>query len=129
MNAKVLIVAIVALGVIAFGWVAYRGFSGPPVITIVNDSTVLLSDIRIRGDGWSHDFPGVDPGAIVDAIATPRGESGVEITFIAGGERIARDDLAYIEREGGYCVTITVSEGMEISVQTEIHCFSWRRAV
>ncbi len=130
MTTKILITTIATLGIIAIAlWLAICGFLGHPTITVINDSPLALSDIVIRGQGWSHDLPDINPGASAAVIVKPSGECGLEIAFSADGNRFTKSDLAYIERNGGYCVTITVSDDMEITSETKLTCFSWRRCL
>ncbi len=130
MTTKILTAAIATLGIIAIGfWLVAQGFLGHPTITIVNDSPSALSDIVIRGEGWSRELSDISPGASAAVVVKPNGESGLEIAFSADGKRFTKNDLAYIERNGGYCVAITICDDMEITSETKLTCFSWRRCL
>jgi hypothetical protein len=85
-----------------------------PVITIRNDSPVILHNISLIGTGFTETIPSLQPGKVISVTVRPHGESGLEIQFDSPQGRITKGDLAYIEASGGYKVTITVNEKFEV---------------
>ena len=105
-----------------------RGYFGPPVITVVNDSGSKMSSPVLKGDGFLVALPDVVPGGSVTTIVHPSGESGLQIDFQLEGRLLTTDNLTYIESRGGYVTTVTVQRGGQIECQTRLG-FSWKRAI
>jgi hypothetical protein len=59
----------------------WRGYSGPPVITVVNDSGSPLTNVTLEGNGFSQSLPDIVPGGSVTTIVHPRGESSFKVAF------------------------------------------------
>jgi hypothetical protein len=91
-----------------------------PVITIRNDSPVVINHISLIGTGFTETIPSLEPGKVISVTVRPRGESGLEIQFDSPQGRITKGDLAYIEASGSYKVTITVNEKFEIISKSEL---------
>ena len=105
-----------------------RGYFGPPVITVVNDSGSKITSLVLEGDGFSATLPDVGPGDAVTTIVHPSGESSLKINFQHGGRVVTKDDLVYIESDGGYVTIITVQWGGQVKCQSGFG-FSWKRAI
>lgn len=109
-------------------WLANRCFTGLPEVTVINNSSVKLSNVVIQCNGRPHTFLDIDPGTSVSTIMEARGESGLKIDFDANDVHYSQDDLAYIESHGGYCVTLVINDSMKVDTQ-ENFCFSLKRAI
>lgn len=105
-----------------------RGYYGPPVITVVNDSGSKITNVVLEGHGFSVTLPDVDSGEAVTTIVHPSGESSLKIDFQLDGRVVTKDDLIYIESRGGYLAIITVQRGGQVKCQYDSG-FSWKRAI
>jgi multidrug efflux pump subunit AcrA (membrane-fusion protein) len=110
--------------------VFYRGYFGPPVITIINDSPYDVAEVVLRGDPFVKVVGRIPTKGRQTVVVHPLGESSLKMQFVANGRRVVKDDLAYIESSGGYCVTLKIDEHLEIRrVSDGGFCFAVRRAV
>ena len=100
--------------------VALAGCSRAPVITVSNRSTNRLANVVVSGSGFSNRIDSLAAGAQSRFTVRPLGESGLRISFDAGGQRIDVDDLAYIEASGGYRVAVTVQPDLKVSASSNI---------
>jgi len=107
----------------------YRAYFGSPVITIINQSPHRVHDIVLRGNSFVKAVGPIPAGATQAIVVDPPGESGLMIEFVANGHRITKDDLAYIESSGGYCVSLLIDDQLEIRPIDSGFCFAIRRAV
>ena len=57
---------------------------------------------------------------VITVTVHPTGESGLEIQFDTPGGRVVKNDLAYIEANGGYKVTIRINEKFEVDSKLEL---------
>jgi hypothetical protein len=105
-----------------------RGYFGPPVITVVNDSGSTITGLVLGGDGFSVSLPDVVPGDSVTTIVHASGESSMKIDFQLEDRVVTKDDLTYIESEGGYVTIITVQKNGQIECHSGFG-FRWRRAI
>jgi hypothetical protein len=71
----------------------------------------------------------VPTGGTQTVVVHPAGESGLRMEFLANVQRLAKDDLAYIEGSGGYCLTLIINDRLEIRPVDSGFCFAIRRAV
>ena len=86
--------------------------------------------LRYPGSGWSQPTFNVMANKTKTVfVKKVQGESGLAISFVAQGQTKQKEDLAYIETHGGYCVVITVNEELNIEATYQGRCFSLRRAV
>jgi hypothetical protein len=129
---RVLIAApvVMLLGVLIAARV-YRGYFGPPVITIVNASESVLSDIAVAGNGFRQSVSDLLPAGSRSFVIHPLGESGLKLACRLADRRIETDNLSYIEASGGYAVTITVRHDghVECEYPPGNLNFNWRRAL
>jgi len=94
--------------------VTLTGCSRAPVVTITNRSTNALANVVVSGSGFSNRVTTIAAGGESSLTVRPTGESGLRIAFDAGNQHIDVDDLAYIERRGGYRVTVTVQPDLKV---------------
>jgi hypothetical protein len=107
----------------------YRAYLGPPLVSVVNRSPHVLSDARLRGQGFSQLIGSIQAGETVSVIVHPVGESDLEIAFTGDGRHVVKRDLAYLEASGGYCVTLVVDSQLQVQPSGGGSCFTLRRAV
>jgi len=107
----------------------YRNYQGLPLITVVNNSANEMRNVVLSGPGWSSSIPVLEPAQSTTVFVQPKGESGLKISFQTSTESVEKDDLAYIETRGGYCVTLTIAPDLTITSEGGQPCFSLRRAV
>ena len=110
-------------------WILYRGFFGAPQITVRNRTSSELTDIVLSDRKLSHRFPNIGPHQSVALLVHPKGEAGLKIFFRTPDREVFKDDLAYVEERGGYCVTVTINEDLSITSQDTGYCFSLRRVL
>lgn len=96
------------------------GVLGHPRVLIANQSTLELRNVVVSARKSSVRFSRIAPGQTIQTTLKPRGESGVGITFDAGGRRIAVPEQGYFEDLTGYVVTITIRPDLTVSVETSI---------
>jgi hypothetical protein len=99
------------------------GCSRPPVVTIVNSSTVTLSNVVVSGSGFSNSVGNIAAGASHKLTVHPSGESDLRVVFDAGDRHIDTNDLAYLEASGGYRVSVTIQPDLKVSAIEEIRLF------
>lgn len=107
----------------------YRAYFGRPVITIINRSPYHVNEIVLRGDPFVENVGQIPAGATQTIMVYPLGESGLMMEFVANGRRVAKDDLWYIERSGGYCITLEIDDQLEIRSIDSRFCFAIRLSV
>jgi len=112
---------------ICSAYIIYRGLFGAPVITVYNDSPVILRTIKLSGTGYSKIIPEIKPKESFTFIATVKGEAGIVIDFESPNGHIFRDDLAYMEERDEYGVLLTITNNYEIKIDYEMNKFSLKR--
>ncbi|MBM3847855.1 MAG: hypothetical protein FJ405_16415 [Verrucomicrobia bacterium] len=100
--------------------ITLTGCSRAPVVTIVNRSTNVLTNIVLSGSGFSERIDRIAAGTERRITVRPPGESGLRIAFEAGGQRVDLDDLGYIEGRGGYRVTLAVQSDLKVSASSSL---------
>ena len=99
---------------------ALAGCSRGTPITVINQSDVPLEKLVLSGSGFSEDIGTVRPHAELRALVRPRGESGLQIRFTAGGKEVSFGPEGYFEGGGGYIVVASVSPSLAVSVKSEL---------
>lgn len=115
-----IIIGVILIIIIGLTYYHYWSF---PRITIRNNSDVKIEDIILTGSGFSQNIYKVTPWSSVKIIVIPEGESGLKIEFKAGSRQFEKDDLAYIEKSGGYFVIITINDSFGISSESGLRKF------
>ena len=72
MRTKVRAGLVVLLAVVAVGLLLWRGYFGPPVVTVMNDSGALVREVLLEGDGFAQSLPDLMPGGFAATIVRPR---------------------------------------------------------
>ncbi len=109
-RARLLLIAVSVL-------VAAPGCSRAPVLTVRNDSSQTLSNVVVSGTGFSERISMLPSGVEHRLRVKPQGESGVRLTFDAGGQQVDSGIQGYIEPAGGYRVRVTVGTNLNVSIE------------
>ncbi len=129
-TAKTLLLISILAILLGLGWSGFEGLTGPPVVSITNESTHTLVDVMITGDGsgWSQRIGDIPPGASTAVcIRALQGESGLRIDFKANGGAITKRDLAYLEESLGYTARVTVGPKLNVQCVWNSTSWHWRR--
>lgn len=126
---RLLMVVISAVAAIVVLRGVYRAYLGPPVISIINASPYEVTELVLRGEVFVKAVDRIPIGATQTIVVHPAGESGLRMEFLANGQRLAKESLAYIEGSGGYCVSLIIDDQLEIRPVDVGFCFAIRRAV
>ena len=105
---RVIVIFLVVTAVLA-------GCSRPSVVTIVNRSSVTLSNVVISGTGFSEHVGNLGVGAKHRLAVHPTGESGLGVAFDAAGKHFDAGRRDYFE-DGGYRITAIVQTNFTVSV-------------
>lgn len=103
--------------------VVLTGCSRAPVVTIANNSTEVLANVVVSGEGFSERIDIIAAGAATTLSVRPRGESGVRIVFDAGGRHIDSGEQGYFEAGGGYRVAVTVQPDLQVLVSSDLRSY------
>ena len=128
MRTKTVAGAVALLSTAVFGLLIWRGYFGPPVVTVRNDSGSLVRQMILEGNGFSRTLPDLAPGGSITTIVRPRGESSLKISFVLNDRPVTKDDMTYLESGGGYRTSVTIRKDGVVECRTDLG-FSWRRAV
>jgi hypothetical protein len=85
-------------------------------ITIRNASSAAVYDLRAEGRCFSENLGTIAPGASRTIRVKPCGESDISLHFSASGQQHDAHDLAYIEANSLYDVTLDI--GPDLKVRT-----------
>jgi hypothetical protein len=100
--------------------VAGCGANKPPRITVVNNSTSVLSEIQLYGMGFKQMIDRIEPNQSKTVVVEPGGESGVTLEAVTPVRHITAKDLGYLERRGGYEVQITITSNYNIETKLDL---------
>jgi hypothetical protein len=89
-----------------------------PVVTITNQSTVILSNIVLSGSGFTNRIDQIAPGGRQRLAVHWRGESGLRVVFEAGGRHVDSGEQGYFE--AGYQVNATIDTNLTVSVSSNL---------
>lgn len=98
--------------------VAVIAVYGEPVITVHNAGAVPLSLVYVRGSGFDHPIGSIAPGEAAHVVVRPQGESGLAAAWTAEGRDFQREELGYLLRFGGWCITLVI-HGEQLSVREQ----------
>ena len=96
------------------------GCSGAPTITVYNGSSMTISNISLKGNGFAETIESIKPGSSVSITVHPKGESDLAIIFDTPEGKKGKNDLAYFEASGGYKINIEINERFEITAKGTI---------
>lgn len=100
--------------------VAGCGARNPPQITVVNNSTSVLSEIWLSGIGFKQVIDKIEPNQSKTVTVLPDGESSVTLEAITPVKNITAKDLGYLERRGGYVIQITITSNYNIETRVDL---------
>jgi hypothetical protein len=100
--------------------VAGCGARNPPQITVVNNSTSALSEIRLSGIGFKQVIDKIEPNESKTVTVLPDGESSVTLDAITPVRHITAEGLGYFERRGGYVVQITITSNYNVETRVDL---------
>lgn len=106
-------------GVLAAVVVAACGARNPPQITVVNNSTSAVTDVILRGNGFSQIIEKIEPNSSKTVTVVPKGESSVSMEAVTPLKYVTAKDVGYIDRDGGYKVQITITK--DGNIETSVH--------
>ena len=91
---------------------------GGPAVRIHNESAVTLTDVRVSGRGFESAIARIEPGETRAVAVRPKGETGLAVSFIAGGRRFDHPAQGYIEGSPAYVAEIHVKRDLTVEVRT-----------
>lgn len=94
------------------------GCSRAPVVTVVNQSGVTLSNVVVSGSGFVHGVGDIAAGGERAFTVHPSGDSGLHIAFDAAGRHVDVGEQGYMERGGGYRLRATIGTNLSVSVSS-----------
>ena len=97
------------------------GASKPPQITVVNNSTSVLSEILLSGIGFKQMIDKIEPNQSKTVTVVPDGESSVTLEAVTPVKHITAKDLGYFERRGGYVIQITITSNYNIETRVDLN--------
>lgn len=100
--------------------VAGCGANRPPQITVINNSTSVLSEISLSGIGFKQVIDKIEPNQSKTVTVRPDGESGVTLEAVTPVKHITAKDLGYLERRGGYVIQITITSDYNIETKVDL---------
>jgi hypothetical protein len=91
-----------------------------PEISVFNGSSVTISGISLKGNGFFETIRSLEPGGTVSIAVYPKGETTLAIQFDTPEGKKQKSDFAYFEASGGYRVTVEINDRFEISAKVTI---------
>ena len=121
---------VVPLAISGAALVFWRGFWGPPVVVVTNESGALVRGLLLDGDGspWSQRLPDLMPGETITTIVHPPSDSGLRISFVLNDRTMTSGDLAYIEARGDFGASVTIHKDGAVD-RCANNGFCWARAL
>ncbi|MEO8315972.1 MAG: hypothetical protein ABI645_14415 [Pseudomonadota bacterium] len=88
-------------------------------MTVENRSQTTIENVVAHGTGFDIPMGNIQSGAVHKLRIQPTGESGLRLTFVAGGKSIETRSDGYFEG-GGYCVKATVTTAFDLEVKSQL---------
>lgn len=98
----------------------FAGCSRAPQLTVINRSTVELTNVVATGTGFTQAIGSIPAGGQRSASISPRGESGLQLDFDANGKHFTSAPQGYFENNSSYKVTATVAPDFSVTVDTKL---------
>lgn len=89
-------------------------------VTFENQSGVQLEAVELSGSGFKSSLGLVEPGQLLTTKIRPAGESGLSVSFVAGGQHYRQGPQGYFEGGGSYRVSATVDRKLAVSVRSDL---------
>jgi hypothetical protein len=93
------------------------GCSRGAELIINNESDETLRNVVAYGERFSHEVGTIAPHSEASARIDPRGEAELRLRFNAGTRSVTSPHGVYFE--GGYRVTVTVSDDLDVRMNSE----------
>jgi uncharacterized lipoprotein YajG len=103
--------------IILAAMLAVTGCSRSSVVTIINRSSITLSNVVVSGSGFTNRVERVAPGAEQRLDVHPRGESGLRVAFDAAGQKFDSGEQGYFEAQG-YRVSAVIGTNLSVSISS-----------
>lgn len=94
-------------------------FSSAPVITIHNESSTRLTQVTLTGETWRHPVQDLAPGTKTSVTPDFRGETGMSLSYSAGGQLRSPKTGIYLESSGGYRIKAVIHPDLTASMTYE----------
>ena len=104
------------IAILAFLFATLAACSLATEVIFENRSGHSLRDVVLSGQGFSEKIGDVEPGETVHVYVDPSGESGLAVSFIAGGVRVSHPPAGYFEGGGKYKVLAVVNPDLSAEV-------------
>jgi len=114
MTNKNICAALIVLSLWAVGCSLCQGTE----IQIQNRSAAEITDIKLTGSGFSFSFPRIAAGGEIATFVFPKGESGLAVSFRAGGELHQNAEQGHFDV--GYEVHVVIAEDLRVTVEPRI---------
>ena len=114
-------VLLLILGVLCLsgGLVVVSKFSGAPVVTLINESSTRLTQITLTGETWRHPVPDIEPGTKTTVTPKFAGETGMSLSYSAGGPLRSPKTGIYLESSGGYRIKAVIHPDLTATMTYE----------
>lgn len=102
------------------GILLLTGCRQAPQLTVINRSSVELTHVVISGQGFSTAIGVLPAAAQRQLTVTPKGESGIQLSFEANGKPIVSQESGYFENNAAYHVTAIVAPDFSVTVDSKL---------
>jgi len=99
---------------------ALTGCARQPQLTVVNQSSMPLTNLVVSGSGFSARLNTLAPGAQTRIGVSPSGDSGLRFEFDANGKHHSSAPDCYFENSPLYRVTATFDPDSTVKVDVRI---------
>jgi len=93
------------------------GCSRAPLVTIRNQSSLILSNIVVSGSGFEQTIPSIPAGGECRIRVQPQGGTCLRLVFDAGTNHVDSGEKGYVDAAGGYRVTATVRTNLIVAIE------------
>jgi len=100
--------------------VVLAGCSNRPKVSIRNQSTVTVVNLRFSGNGFETILPSLAAGETWRPNVHPAGESPARLEFDSGGKHFDSGYHSYFEPSGGYIVKVEINSDLAISITSNL---------
>ena len=99
---------------ILFGLLAVAGSSCGVSVTVRNESSTQVRDVRVDGKCFAESIGDLAAGASRTVHVRPCGESGIRVKFTTGGIAHETPELGYIENSSLYLATLVIRPDLTV---------------
>ena len=92
-------------------------------VSVSNQSGVALEQVVLSGAGFERPLGTIAAGARVATLVHPRGESGLALSFRAGGRPVLLPPAGYVEGGGRYRVRMVVDPALRADVDAQLAAY------